>query len=104
MRHYKDEPYIYHAALIEVLFTCSIGKEGMLQNESRLRTIIPLKYALEILSVPDEFSDNDQFAQHPRYDKQLVTRLKIPLLRYVFFTYLESEKISDEIFKCIVDV
>ena len=29
----------------------------MLQNETRLRMIIHLKYALEILSVPDSMTD-----------------------------------------------
>lgn len=28
--NYRDEPYSYHCTLIEVLYTCAIGKEGML--------------------------------------------------------------------------
>ena len=53
--NYLDEPYIYHARLLEVLYNCTIGKEGMLQNETRLRSIISLKYALEVLTAPDKF-------------------------------------------------
>ena len=53
--NYLDEPYIYQAKLIEVLYNCTIGKEGMLQNETRLRSLISLKYSLEILKSPDSF-------------------------------------------------
>jgi inositol 1,4,5-triphosphate receptor type 1/inositol 1,4,5-triphosphate receptor type 3 len=28
--NYLDEPYLYHAKLLEVLYNCAIGKEGML--------------------------------------------------------------------------
>jgi inositol 1,4,5-triphosphate receptor type 1/inositol 1,4,5-triphosphate receptor type 3 len=35
--HYRDEPFIYHTRLLEVLYNCTIGVEGMLQNETRLR-------------------------------------------------------------------
>jgi len=55
--NYRDEPYIYHAKLLEVLYNCAIGKEGMLSNETRLRSMISLKYALEVLTAPDSFNE-----------------------------------------------
>lgn len=76
----------------------------MLQNESRLRTIISLKYGLEILCAPDGMTDDDIHVVNPRYDKYQVSQLKIPLLKYIYYTYLESEKIAEEIFKCINDL
>jgi hypothetical protein len=69
-----------------------------------LRTIISLKYALEILCAPDGMTDDDIHVVNPRYDKYQITMLKIPLLKYIFYTYLESEKIADEIFKSIGDI
>lgn len=57
-KYYQDEPYLYHGKLLEVLYNCAIGKEGMLQNETRLRSMITLKYALEVLQAPDCFTDD----------------------------------------------
>lgn len=30
--------------------------------------------------------------------------MKVPILNYLYYTYLESEKMSDDIFKCINEV
>lgn len=87
-----------------MLYSCAIGKEGMLQNETRLRMIISIKYALELLSSPDNMTDNSHSIINNRYDKEKIVMLKIPMLHYVYFTYLESEKLSDDMFKCISDV
>ena len=47
--YYQDEPYLYHAKLIEVLYTAAIGKDGMYINEAKLRSTINLKYLLDLL-------------------------------------------------------
>jgi hypothetical protein len=38
------------------------------------------------------------------YNSEGITALKSPLLNLVFYTYLESEKISDEIFRCFPEI
>jgi len=52
--HFKDEPFQYHSKLIELLALTTIGKEGMIFSESRLRSVLPLRYLFELLSSPDE--------------------------------------------------
>jgi len=37
LKNIIDEPYIYHAALLEVLSMAAVGKEGLINNEVRLR-------------------------------------------------------------------
>lgn len=55
---YSDEPFNYHAKLLEILYNCTIGKEGLLNNETRLRGIIQLRYVFEMLSAEDTFLPN----------------------------------------------
>ena len=57
---YKDEPYLYHSKLIELLAICTTGKDGMLQGETKLKQLIVSKYIFEILLQPDTFTKNDQ--------------------------------------------
>ena len=56
---FKDEPYVYHAKLIELLACCTIGKDGLLQGETKLKQLIVTKYIFEILLQPDNFTVND---------------------------------------------
>jgi hypothetical protein len=55
---YLDEPYEYHAKLLEVLAFATYGKDGLFYSEKRLRNVITLKYCVFLLSQPDEFSDS----------------------------------------------
>ena len=59
---YGDQPYIYHAKLLEVLKMTSRGVEGFNRNNARLRKTFSLKYLLELMLEPDglskRFSDN----------------------------------------------
>lgn len=58
--NYKDEPYVYHAKIIDILATCTIGKEGLYLSESKLRQVFSLKYLFELLGAPDSYSDAPQ--------------------------------------------
>lgn len=122
--YYRDEPYAYHARFVEVCAACSIGKEGLLSSENKLKAQITFKYIMELLLCKDQFSSWDdeaelinfddplakspelsiQTKQYRAYDLEGITRLKPPLLDLVYYTYLESEKISEEIFKCFGDI
>lgn len=116
--NYKDEPYKYHAKLIDVLSITAVGKEGLYTNERRLRSQISLKYALEILALEDNLTKKVESNQAKvnklgnimgagtkkavrMDDKSGITLLKIPLLKFIYFIFLESEKISDEFNKYI---
>jgi len=115
--HYKDEPYAYHAKLIDVLSITAVGKEGLYTNECKLRSQLNLKYALDILVLEDNLTVKKSNAPVQKVnrlgnivgnkkivtidDRAGVTLLKIPLLKYIYFIFLESEKISDEFNKYI---
>ena len=49
----RDEPYIYHSKLIEVLAFTTIGKEGLALSESKLRGTLGLRYIFELLCQDD---------------------------------------------------
>ena len=68
----------------------------MLQNEMRIRNIISVKYALELLMEEDDFLNNSA-------KKCSITQLKIPLANYIYYSCLESERIADEIYKCAAE-
>jgi hypothetical protein len=53
---YKDEPYDYHAHLIELIAMTTIGKEGMYFSENKVRQTLHLKYVFELLSIPDSLT------------------------------------------------
>ncbi len=44
---------------------------------------------------------NHKVNNEQKYDSKLITLMKVPILNYIYYTYLETEKMSDEIFKCI---
>lgn len=113
--NYKDEAYLYHAKLIDVLAMTAVGKEGLYTNEIKLRSQINLKYALDILILDDNLTVKKNTKQPIKLgnllgkEKKVVktenteglTHLKIPLLKFIYFIFLESEKISDEFNKYI---
>lgn len=120
--NYRDEPFEYHAKFIQVCAACTIGKEGLLSSENKLKAQLTFKYIMELLLADDLFTNNvqqveedkfdqvDQFTGSPNknyrhiYNLEGITVLKPSLLDLLFYTYLESEKISEEIFKCIGDI
>lgn len=59
--NFKDEPYGYHAKLIEILASCTIGKEGLLHAENKLKSLITFRYIMELLLQPDGFTVNCEF-------------------------------------------
>ena len=83
-----------------------------------MRSQINLKYALEILALEDNLTKKVESNQVKvnklgnilgggakkavrMDDKSGITLLKIPLLKFIYFIFLESEKISDEFNKYI---
>jgi hypothetical protein len=67
--------------------------------------MINLKYALEVLCYPDWIMGEMEWDGIPSNGHESkVGILKAPMLSFVFYTYLESEKISDDIFKCVAEV
>ena len=78
----------------------AVGKEGLYTNECKLRSQISLKYALEVLSFEDNLTTkkNNQLAkkQVTVENRNGITMLKVPLLKFIYYIFLESEKISDE--------
>ena len=53
---YGDQPYSYHAKLLEVLKMTSRGIEGFNRNNARLRKTFSLKYLLELMLETDGLS------------------------------------------------
>lgn len=51
--NYLDEPYKYHAKFIEVCAACTIGKEGLLSAENKLKETLTFKYLMELLLEED---------------------------------------------------
>ena len=56
--NFLDEPYNYHAKLVEILASCTIGKEGLLHAENKLKSLITFRYIMELLLQPDTFTVN----------------------------------------------
>ena len=55
---YLDEPYVYHAKLIEVLASCTIGKDGLLHSENILKQLITFRYIMELMLNEDLLTTN----------------------------------------------
>ena len=53
-----DEPYLYHAKLIEVLASCTIGKDGLLHSENILKQLITFRYIMELMLDEDLLTTN----------------------------------------------
>lgn len=47
---------------------------------------------------------NTEYTKGSALNKIKATTLKIPILNYIFYTFLESEKMSDDVFKNIPDI
>jgi hypothetical protein len=94
--NYKDIPFAYHVKLLQVLYTTAIGKEGMYLNEMKLRTVMNLKEILDILIMKDKMTEGGEADFKDNDDLEDYTNLKTPLLKFVYFTFFESEKISDD--------
>lgn len=79
--HYKDEPIIYHSVFVEVLTKCGQGASGIYLTEAKCQKIISLKQIFLLLNIDDTH-------YHP---------LQIPLLKFFFHIYLDSEQKVDEL-------
>ena len=71
----------------------------MYLNEMKLRNVVNLKYILELLSMKDNFTDGEAHGFKKHNDLDDVTSLKIPLLKFIYFTFFESEKVSEDFVK-----
>jgi len=95
-----DEPYYYHAELIDLLGVTALGKEGLILNEVRLRSTMELGYFLELLCQEDHLtSSNEGDHMINEFSSEYFELMKIPIANYLFFVYLESEKVSEEFIK-----
>jgi len=45
-----DEPYVYHAKLIEILSLTGVGKKGVNNNEAKLRNFLSINYIFDLLN------------------------------------------------------
>ena len=84
---YLDEPYVYHAALIEVLGKSGFGVTGMYFNEAKCQNIIKLSTIFSILFKATTFQ-SEFFA------------LKLPILDFFYNIYLDCEIINPELKTC----
>jgi len=78
----------------------AVGKEGLILNEVRLRSTMTLGYFLELLCEEDHFtSSNEGDHMINEFSSEYFELMKIPIANYLFFVYLESEKVSEEFIK-----
>ena len=84
---YVDEPYDYHAVLLEVLAKCGFGVTGMYFNEAKCQNIVTLNNIFKILINAEQ--DDSNFKD-----------LKIPMLDFFFNIYLDCEMINMELKTC----
>ena len=75
---YYDEPYTYHAALLDVLAKCGYGVTGMYFNEAKCQNIIKLSNIFNILFKAED--PNSPFFT-----------LKIPMIDFFYNIYLDCE-------------
>ena len=84
---YLDEPYAYHASLLEVLAQCGFGVTGMYFNEAKCQNIVRLSTVFTIL-----FEAEDPSSPY--------STLKLPMLSFFYNIYLDCEIISIELKTC----
>ena len=84
---YSDEPYAYHATLLDVLAQCGFGVTGMYFNEAKCQNIIRLSIVFKILFAAEDKSSP-------------FSCLKIPMLSFFYNIYLDCEIISIELKTC----
>jgi hypothetical protein len=46
--------------LVEVLASCTIGKDGLVQSENKLKALITFRYIMEILLCNDLLTENSE--------------------------------------------
>lgn len=95
----NDEPFYYHAELLNLLSMTAAGKEGLVLNEIRLRSAIDFTYLISLLLEPDEFTKSTVGAEETDFETppKEFEILKIPIVSYIYYVYVESEKYSDEL-------
>lgn len=81
---YRDEPFEYHAHLLEVLKLSSFGNINVYLNEAKCQKLVPLQEIFKLLILAEE--GYFQYAQ-----------LKVPLLEFMLHVYFDREKDSEEI-------
>lgn len=81
---YFDEPYEYHAALLNVLSNCGYGATGVYFNEAKCQNIIKLNNIFGIL-----FNAEDK--NSPFF------KLKVPTMNFFYNIYVDTEIINPEL-------
>ena len=74
---YNDEPYEYHAVLLQLLSKCGMKSSKKLKNDIKCQNIINLATLFDILN------------ESQRHSKLYI--LKIPALKFLFNVYLDCE-------------
>ena len=79
---YKDEPYEYHVAVLNVLSCCGLGVTGMLLIEAKCRNVIKLKNIFDVL-----MADEDKINM----------KIKLAMLDFFYNIYLDCEIMNLEL-------
>lgn len=84
--NYKDEPVLYHCKVIESLAYCSYGTGNIYLTEAKCQKIFKISTIFEAL----EKSELKYSNSNP---------MRIPLLKLLFYAYIESDKGIEEMFR-----
>ena len=84
---YRDEPFDYHAALLNVLSKCGLGVTGMMLNELKCQHIISLKNIFKILLQAEQ-------AESP------FAEMKLPVLDFFYNIYIDCEITNFDLKAC----
>ena len=83
-----------------MLSITSIGKEGLVLNELRLRGAIDFSYLLDLLCQPASLSlPQEEAYSLEEPSEEGFDLIKIPILDFIYYVYLESEKMAEELNK-----
>lgn len=79
---YKDEPFIYHSKLLQIISISAFGSTGVYLTEIKCQKLINADYIFELLSKGNE----------PGYKA-----LFGPLLEFFFHAFIDTEKITESL-------
>lgn len=97
----KDQPYLYHATILEILLQTTAGDEGAKLNSQKIKSLFQLHYLLELLIKPDDMLLNPH--DLPNYTDVLdpangLTLIKPNLIIMITKIYIDSQIIDQFLF------
>ena len=86
---YEDQPILYHCKLIESIGKCAIGLNNIFLTQIKCQRLLSIEMIFE--TIEEIEATKEKNAE--------ILILKMPLLKFFYYSYIESEKFNEEIYR-----